>query len=172
MPDGLEKDLSKQDLADVIAYLRTTGPPRKEFPGNKPELVRPDDKGRLALLATSAEIYGPSIVLEDQYKNLGYWSSENDRVAWSVEVPKSGEYVVRLNYACADDSAGNGWTLEAGSKRLAGHVAGTGTWDNYRGVDVGRVPLTPGKQQIIVRPAGPVRGALLDLKSIELKPAK
>jgi putative heme-binding domain-containing protein len=28
MPDGLEKDLTPQDLADLIAFVRATGPPR------------------------------------------------------------------------------------------------------------------------------------------------
>jgi putative heme-binding domain-containing protein len=172
MPEGLEKDVSHEELADVVAYLRSSGPPRKEFPGNHPEVVRPGDDGRITLLATTAEIYGPSIVLEDQYQNLGYWSSESDRAAWSVEVEREGEFTVRLNYACADESSGNRYALEAGSKQLAGKVAGTGSWDNYRTVDVGRVSLAAGKQQIVVRPSDPVRGALLDLKSIELTPAK
>src|SRR5262249_31472858 len=57
MPEGLEKDLSKQDLADVIAYLAANGAPPKQFPGNKPEVVKPVN-GALALLATNAEIYG------------------------------------------------------------------------------------------------------------------
>src|SRR5262249_6137305 len=36
MPEGLEKDLSLQELADVIAYLAGGGPPPKSFPGNRP----------------------------------------------------------------------------------------------------------------------------------------
>ena len=140
--------------------------------GAGPCVAGPGDDGRITLLATTAEIYGPSIVLEDQYQNLGYWSSESDRAAWSVAIEREGEFTVRLNYACADESSGNRYALEAGSKQLAGKVAGTGSWDNYRTIDVGRVSLAAGKQQIVVRPSDPVRGALLDLKSIELTPAK
>ncbi len=33
MPEGLEKDLSRQDLADLIAYLAGGGPPRS--PSNR-----------------------------------------------------------------------------------------------------------------------------------------
>ena len=29
MPEGMEKDLSKQDLADLMAYLANPGGPRK-----------------------------------------------------------------------------------------------------------------------------------------------
>src|SRR5690606_31425740 len=37
MPEGMEKDLSPTDLADVLAYLGGIGPPPKSFPGNRPE---------------------------------------------------------------------------------------------------------------------------------------
>ena len=36
MPEGLEKDLSRQQLADVIAYLTSTRGTPKSFPGNSP----------------------------------------------------------------------------------------------------------------------------------------
>src|SRR5437762_2682467 len=40
MPEGLEKELQPQDLADLIAFIRANVPPpqRKTFEGNKPEL--------------------------------------------------------------------------------------------------------------------------------------
>src|SRR5207245_11017916 len=56
MPEGLEKDLTRQDLADVIAYLRVSGPPRKELAGNKPVLIKPAADGlmRTGLLPASS----------------------------------------------------------------------------------------------------------------------
>ena len=66
---------------------RNNLPPPKQFPGNKPEVVRAGDDGALRLLATTARIYGPKIVFEEQYRNLGYWSSPDDYAAWSLEVP-------------------------------------------------------------------------------------
>src|SRR5262249_50935039 len=57
MPEGLEKDLSPADLANVIAYLRGSGAPRKKFPANHPQLVRPTTDGTLQLYATNCEIY-------------------------------------------------------------------------------------------------------------------
>src|SRR5205807_2199150 len=71
MPDGLEKDLSPQDLADVMAHLRGAAPAAKPkaFEGNKPELVKPAADGSLKLTAANAAIYGPSLVLEKQFGN-------------------------------------------------------------------------------------------------------
>ena len=47
MPDGLEKDLAPQDLADIIHFVRTNLPAkkRKEFPSNDPGMVRADKIG-------------------------------------------------------------------------------------------------------------------------------
>ncbi|MCA9016445.1 MAG: c-type cytochrome, partial [Planctomycetaceae bacterium] len=38
MPEGLERDVTEQDLADVIAYLATFESPPKSVPGNRPRL--------------------------------------------------------------------------------------------------------------------------------------
>ena len=48
MPDGLEKDLPHQALADVLAYVRSSKPATKpkQFAGNKPELLKPAADGR------------------------------------------------------------------------------------------------------------------------------
>jgi putative heme-binding domain-containing protein len=171
MPEGLEKDLSPRDLADLIAWLRSARKP-KSFPGNRPALVKPDSEGVLKLLASNAEVYGPSLVLEKQYGNLGYWTSADDRAVWQVEVPRAGKYVVWLEYACDPGAAGNAFALEAGEAKVTGKVAGTGRWDVYKRARVGVLALGPGRQQVVMRAAGPLKGALIDLKGIELVPAR
>jgi putative heme-binding domain-containing protein len=172
MPEGLEKDLSQQDLANVIAFLRGSGAPRKTFEANRPALVKPTTDGTLQLYATNCEIYGPTLIMERLYKNLGKWQSENDRAVWNVEVPKAGKYSMLLNYAGLDSTAGNAWLLEAGDKTLSGKVAPTGSLDRYQEVRAGEIELAPGTQQIIFRSAGPIKGNLLQLGGILLKPAR
>src|SRR5262249_33671531 len=88
MPEGLEKDLQPQDLADLLAPLRTglPGPERRSFPGNKPEVVTAAADGSLELPASKAEIYGSNVILEEKYGNLGFWRSENDHAVWWVDV--------------------------------------------------------------------------------------
>jgi putative membrane-bound dehydrogenase-like protein len=171
MPEGLEKDLNEQDLANVIAFLRGSGAPRKKFEANNPQLVKPTTDGTLQLYATNCEIYGPTIVLEHLYKNLGKWQSENDRAVWNVELPKAGRYSVLLNYACLDKNAGNTWLLEAGDKTLLGKVAGTGSLDRYQEIRCGEIEVPAGTQQIVFRSDGPIQGNLLQLGGVLLKPA-
>jgi putative membrane-bound dehydrogenase-like protein len=172
MPDGLEKDLKPQDLADVFEFLRGTTPPlkRKTFDGNKPELVRPASDGSLGLKPATAEIYGKTLVLEQKYGNLGWWSSEEDHAAWEVEVPRAGKYSVWLDWSCQADSAGNRFLLLTPEGKLTGTVASTGDWDSYRQAKVGEVTLKAGRQRIIFRSVGKIRGALIDLRGLRLIP--
>ena len=87
MPDGVEKDLTQQDVADVIAYVRGTGSPPKRFTGNVPATVRAGQSGVLSLLATNCKIYGSRIQFEQKYKNLGWWAREDARAIWSLVIP-------------------------------------------------------------------------------------
>jgi putative heme-binding domain-containing protein len=173
MPEGLEKDLKPQDLADLLAFIRAEIPlpQRRTFEGNNPALIRPAADGSLQLLATNGEIYGSNVVLEEKYGNLGFWRSEDDKVVWSIDVARPCQYAVWFDWACDDKSAGNEWLLQAETARLTGRVQGTGTWDKYRQVKVGTIRLRAGRQQLTVHSAGRIRGVLIDLRSIKLVPA-
>ena len=179
MPEGLEKDLSPQDIADIIAFVRSYGTPppkRKVLEGNEPKALRPDKEGIFRLLPATAAIYGPTIVIEKKYGNLGFWSSPEDYVVWTIEAPKAGRYNVWIYYACANYSAGNTLTINYrderdGEARWETHkVIGTGSWDDYRGELIGLLTLKAGTQEIVIRAEGRIRGALLDLKKVELAP--
>ena len=172
MPEGLEKDLPPQDLADVIAFVSSAGPPPKRFPGNQPELIAPEKNGTLRLSATSCEIRGKSLVFEARYKNLGYWMSADDRAHWSVEMPRAGQYEVRLVYACANGTAGNTFELKCADSRLTGKIVGTGTWDNYRTTSLGRVRLPAGRIRVLIAPVGDPNNCLMDLQELVFVPVK
>ncbi len=170
MPEGLERELTVQDCADLFAYLRQSGQPLKTFPGNKPETVTADETGAIRLLATTARIYGPRLVFEETYRNLGYWATMADRAEWSLVVPKAGRYRVTLDYACPNDVAGNRFVVQVGGQALEGKVQGTGGWDNYSGKSVGTVDIPAGPTELVMRSEGPVQSALLDLRGIRLTP--
>jgi putative membrane-bound dehydrogenase-like protein len=173
MPEGIEKNVTPQDFADLLAFLGASVGPvgkPKSFEGNKPEVVKPGADGSLKLLATQCEIYGNTMVFEAAYKNLGYWSSESDQAVWSFEAPKAGKYAVELDYACENGVAGNAYILEAGTSRLTGKIEGTGSWDTYRPAKLGTVDLKAGAQKIAFRSQGKIQGALLDLRSVRLIP--
>jgi putative membrane-bound dehydrogenase-like protein len=172
MPEGLEKDIKHQDLADLIAHIRSLGPQRKPktFEGNKPEIVHADKDGVYLLLAANCEIYGPTLVFEKKYGNLGFWENQDDQAVWTVNVAKAGKYAVWLDWACDDACAGKKFLLEAGPNQLTGTVKTTGTWDSYKQAKVGELILPAGQQRLTFRSAGRIFNALIDLKSLKLVP--
>jgi hypothetical protein len=174
MPEGLETGLKPQDLADLIAFVRgaSVEAPRKTFAGNKPEVVRPGTDGSLRLLPSSGEIYGKTLVLEEKYSNLGYWTSEDDHVTWVVEPARPGTYSVWLEWACEDSVANNRFIVQTGQSRFLRSVPGTGNWDTYKRQKFGTVTLRLGRQRVTIQSEGPIAGALMDLKSVELVPAR
>ena len=169
MPEGLEKDLTPQDIADIIAFVRSNqqATKRLQLPGNEPRTVKADD-GILILLPATAAVYGKTIKIEKKYGNFGFWSTLEDRVVWKIEAPKTGKYSVWIYYACAPDSADNELVFEHGGEMLSYRVVSTGSWDDYRGEKIGVLALKAGTQEITVRGVGKIRGALLDLKKVEL----
>jgi putative heme-binding domain-containing protein len=172
MPDGLEKEISPSAMADLVAYLQTLGKPPKQVPGNAPKLVTASADGVLHLRAADCEIHGGDITFEAEFANLGMWHGEGDHAVWSLEVPNDGKYRVDMNYACDNSVAGNSLVLSIAESILTHKVAGTGRWSDYGNARLGEVELKSGRQRMTVRPAGPVRGALLDLREIKLTPVK
>ena len=172
MPEGLEKDLSKQDLADLFAFLGEQRTPPKRVRGNQPIGVKLDH-GKLALLAGNCEIHGGEITFEPEFHNIGFWHGDKDHLIWTVELEKPGRFDVFLDYACDGGSAGNAFVLESGQASIQGKVTGTGGWDKYKREKIGTISLPAGRQQIILRPTGsPLKGALMDLRGVELDEKK
>ena len=79
---------------------------------------------------------------------------------------------MRIDYACDDSVAGNSYQLVVGDTTFAGKVPGTGNWDSYRQLTLGRATLKPGRYQAVLRPAGKLDGFLMDLKSVRITPVE
>ncbi len=167
MPEGLENGLTQQDFADLLAAVTKTTSVRAKL-----DIIRPGADGRLLLLATNCEMYGTSLILEEKYRNLGYWQSRDDHAVWTIDVPRVGDYLVEFDYACANDTANNEFVIESNGNYLSAKVEGTGTWDDYRKKQMGTITLAGGTHQLVMRPTNRLRGPLIDLRSIVLTPAK
>ena len=168
MPEGFESALPPHQMADLIAFLKQSAP-RKEFAENRPALVKQAKGGSVLLPATKAEIFGDQIMLESEYKNIGYWHGQGDYVLWRIDIDKPGDFDVHLDFACEERSSGNAFILEAGGRSITGVVPPTGPdWTRYRQQKFGTINLPAGEHRVIVRPSNPVRGALIDLRTIAL----
>jgi putative membrane-bound dehydrogenase-like protein len=170
MPDGVEKDISLPEMTELLAYVRSIGAPPKKFPGNKPEVVRAFNDGSIRLFAENARIYGPTAIFEEKWRNVGWWQSPEDHVIWSLEVPTAGEYNVVIDYACDNGAAGDSYVIDVAGQRISSKAEATGTWENYRSKTLGTVKLPVGPTELVVRPDGPIRSALMDLRGVRLTP--
>jgi hypothetical protein len=172
MPEGLENDLRPADLADLIAYLVPAAERPKTVAGNHPETIRQTGDSAIRLDASTAALFGPTLTYEKSPGNLGYWQSADDRATWSFQVETPGVYTITLEWACADESAGNGYELRVGTRTIKNIVGGTGagTWSHYQSLFAGEAELNAGSGRLELRPSAPPRGALLDLRAIVLTP--
>ena len=173
MPEGLERDLTTNEFADLVAFLGREAARPKVVAGNAPKRMTPIADGTLRLDASSAEIFGDTLTFESQFANLGYWQSPNDRAVWLMAVPKAGRYKIMIVGACAEDSSGNRLVVRVGDQAIKAQVLGTGPdWSKYQEMTIGEVDLPQGEIRLEVRPEGEVRSALLDLKAVVLTSAK
>jgi putative membrane-bound dehydrogenase-like protein len=174
MPEGIERDVPPAEMTDLLAYLKQSAPAPKQLALNQPEVVQPFNDGSIRLFASNCRAYGPTIKMEETWRALGWWNSQEDHCAWSFIVPPgaAGDYRVTLEYSCADNSAGNTVVVEANGNALIGKVASSGGWDKYRGWNLGNLKLTEGQNELTVRSSGPIREALFDLGGIRLVPAR
>ena len=163
MPEGLENDLKPAELADVFAFIgRTTAQP-KALAGNQPRTVTQTAEGPIRLTASSAFVYGPSLTFEPEFGNLGYWHSPNDHAAWTFRVDRPARFTISMDWACADDSAGNAYEVRVDKTTIRRVIGSTGSWANYRSLFVGEATLGVGEHRLEMRPAGPIRSALADV---------
>jgi putative heme-binding domain-containing protein len=158
MPEGLEQDLSPQDVVDVIAYVNQQRRTPKQIPGNQPQVVIPDYDGTLWLRAADAEIYGQQITFETPHQNIGYWHGVEDHVAWNLDTTQLADYEAFVHWACPESSAHNVAVLEAGGKFHEWAVGATDGYDDYRVQSLGRILLPAGSQQVVVRPKTSLNG--------------
>ena len=172
MPEGLEAELDHQKMADLLAFLAQHTLPRKAFPNNQPRVVEQAEDTSLTLAAATSAVFGPSLVFEQRYRNLGYWSSAQDRAEWEFELTQGGEFDVWIDWALHDNNVGDRVRLEfGGSAVVAFDVPGTGTWDEYQWRRFGSVELEVGAHRLVARSDRPVEhSAMIDLRTVKLLP--
>jgi putative membrane-bound dehydrogenase-like protein len=171
MPEGLEATLTKQQLADLIAYLGNLGSPEPE-----PVLaarVGPNGKGVVDLRASKCRVSGERLEFLPDADALGWWTSEKDRAEWTAVLDRPGNYSVEWDYSVAPDAAGNEWQILINGERvLSGKVESSGGWETFRTSSLGEVKLDGGDNKIVVRSVGTINKALFDLRAIRFVPVK
>jgi hypothetical protein len=139
---------------------------------NQPKKVIGEVGKTIDLSAETAKAIGPEIKYMPEWKAFG-WFTESDRMEWEVEVNNKGKYDIYLDWSVSDAEAGKPFIFEAGKQRINGKIGKSGSWFTYRYEKIGRISLSAGSHKLVFKadPKSP-KGALLDLRTIRLVPAK
>jgi putative heme-binding domain-containing protein len=170
MPVGVEKDVSPEGAADLLAFLAASRTPPKSFSGNEPRLVRPEAlRGELYLTADAGEAYGDTLTFVAGPPRFTAWKSASDRVEWEFEVTTAGAYELSIEYACLQ-GRGGAYVVDCAGVRLRGEAQPTAGRDTFRSETLGPVQLAAGRHRVVVRTDGPLKSEeLFDLTSLRLR---
>lgn len=168
MPEGMEKDLSDRQLADLLAYVSELGPDPKSFPGLSPQLVKQNSL-KIDLPASTAYLYGPSVGFSTEYNNLESWSTPEDRAVWKLQVTEPGRYRVLIDYSCDPLHSGNRFRITAGRQQIDQAVNETPSWDEFAVHEHGEIALDAGFTRIMLQSIGAIRrDSLFKLRGLTL----
>lgn len=113
--------------------------------------------------------YGRDLHKERMSRTVTNWTEPDAMVEWKLK-PNGGIYEVEISYACPEDSAGSTFTVKVGDTPLLGMVQITGGWDQWQTFSLGDVQLGNEPITLTVSAQQLTTAALMDLKSVVLKP--
>ena len=133
-------------------------------------MIRPGADGGLLLPARLAITYGQQLAYRSSLDVLAPWRHEYDVAEWLVEVVAAGRYQVAVTLAADDASAGDRFVVEAERSRTSGLVRSSGNYQTFIEYAIGTIDLAAGVNRVVMRPDGPLRRELADVRSLRLTP--
>jgi len=158
------------DPVNTVVVLEIEGEPDVAAPSAE---VAAD--GSITLKAIDAIVHGSTAAYEsgNGKDNIGFWTDPADYVTWNVRIAEPGNYGVEIEYACPNGSEGSEYIVWLAGKELAGKVEQTGSWTDFKSFKLGAASVDKaGACTLTVRPKTMPKGAVMNLKSVRLAPAK
>ena len=159
--DGLQ-----HALTETLRFLNAPAPDDGNPVGQRKD-------GSIVLPASRAVVHGGSLAFEEGNRNLGFWTNVKDWCEFEFTVDRPGTFTVLIDQACAQGQAGSTAALALGNQRLVATVRDTGGWNRFETVEAGRLKIsTPGTHRLSLKPIKLMKGVLMDLRTVRLKPVK
>jgi hypothetical protein len=135
--------------------------------------IKAGEGGVISLHAKDAEVFGKMLRYEPrpEKNTLGYWTEKKDWANWTFAAKKE-TYEVEVLQGCGKGSGGAEVEVSVGSKVLKFTVEDTGHFQNFKPRVIGRVSLESGTCGLSVRAQSKPGAAVMDLRSVTLKPVK
>jgi arylsulfatase A len=167
-----QKQVVDDLTAKLAAWRKEVG--AKMMTPNPDYAPNPQDKnGTILLHSRRAEIHGPTLRYEPlpNKNTLGYWMRTEDWASWEFTVTKPGSFTVEILQGCGSKQGGSEVDVVVGEQTLKFNVEDTGGFQNFKARDVGSVKLEmPGRYRLELRPQKKTAAAVMDVRSITLKP--
>lgn len=181
------------DKIDSVVVLEIAGKPDIEL-----QIPKQNDAGVIKLTASEATLHGTTFKCQGSGadENIGFWLDKNDWVSWDFKVTKPGKFDVHVTLACEPASAGSTFdmtlnqqsnvavkavlprkrskvSVKLAEQKLSGKVESTGGWDKFVDVNLGTLTIAqPGRCTLSIKPTEKPHDAVMNLKSVVLKPMK
>jgi mono/diheme cytochrome c family protein/glucose/arabinose dehydrogenase len=133
-------------------------------------VIRPGADAALLLPARLAIAYGQQLAYRPSLDVLAPWRHEHDVAEWRVHVDAGGRYQVLVTLAADEASAGDRFVVETERSRTSGLVQSSGGYATFHEYAIGSIELAAGVNRIVMRPDGPLRRELADVRSLRLAP--
>ncbi len=134
--------------------------------------IKPTSGGELILPASRAAVFAQRLAYRPALDVLAPWTIAEDIAEWQVEVAHAGTYEVTVNLAADAQSAGDRYAVETEGSRTHGAVPDTGGYDHFQEQPAGRLSLRAGVNRVILRPDGPLKKELADVRGLRLVPVR
>lgn len=132
--------------------------------------IAPEADGSIDLPASKATVFGQRLAYRPTLDVLAPWVVAEDMVEWQVDVKKAGTYDVTVTLAADAESAGDAYVIETENSRTRGEVPDTGGYDRFHPQPSGALTLRAGTNRILLRPDGPLKKELADVRAVRLTP--
>jgi arylsulfatase A len=165
-------DVAKDLAAKLDSWRREVGAqPTRPNPEYVPNPQA--DSGVVTLPAKTAEVHGVQLRYEPlPHKNtLGFWTRADDWASWAFRVRKPGAFAVEVLQGCGKGSGGSEVEFTVAGQTLKMTVEDTGGFQNFKARTIGTVRLEKaGDYTLAVRPRSKPGAAVMDLRSVTLRP--
>ena len=139
------------------------------------DVVAQAKDGTVLLQGRDANMRGLTIRYEPQTnKNtIGYWTKKDEWVNWHFQVKNPGTFEAEVLQGCGKGSGGSEVNFVIGDQVLKMTVEDTGHFQNFVPRKIGRFKLEkPGLYALAVRPQTKPGVAVMDLRSVTLRPVE
>jgi arylsulfatase A len=169
-----QPEKAKELAAKLDVWRRKVG--AKTMKPNPAYVANPQAADGVILLpARNADVHGIQVRYEAlPHKNtLGFWTRAEDWVSWDFTVSKPGKFTVEILQGCGKGQGGSEVEFVVGAQKLRTTVEDTGGFQNFKERAIGTVTLDrPGRYVLEVRPRSKPGVAVMDLRSIALRPSE